>query len=86
MGKLAPFEPVLSGKALAFMLSVNKRQQRGISDLLFSLADYPYQPGDYESKDDAGRSIQHLRIADLMISYWPDDSCRELRITEIDHV
>jgi len=46
MGKLAPFEPVLSGKALAFMLSVNKRQQRRISDLLFSLADYPYQPGD----------------------------------------
>ena len=41
MGKLAPFEPVLSGKALAFMLALSKRQQRQLSDLLFNLADYP---------------------------------------------
>jgi len=57
MGKLVPFEPVLSGKALAFMLALSKRQQRQLSDLLFSLADYPHQPGDYESKDDTGRSV-----------------------------
>lgn len=86
MGKPAPFEPVLSSKALAFMLALRKRRQRQLSDLLYRLADYPHQPGDYESTDDAGRKIQHLRTAHLVISFWSDDSSRELRITEIDEV
>lgn len=68
------------------MLALSKRQQRQLSDLFFNLADHPHQPGDHESKDDTGRSGQHLCVAHLMISYWPDDSCRELRITEIDQV
>jgi len=86
MGKPAPFEPVLSSKALTFMLALGKRQQRKLSDLLFRLADYPHQPGDYESTDDSGRKVQHLRTAHLVISFWPDDSSRELRITEIEEV
>ncbi len=86
MGKPTPFEPVLSGKALAFTLALRKRQQRQLTDLLFRLADYPHQPGDYESTDDAGRKVQHLRTAHLVISFWPDDSCRELRITEIEEI
>jgi hypothetical protein len=82
----APFEPVLSGKALAFLLALKKRRQRQLTDLLFRLADYPHQPGDYESTDDVGRKVQHLRTGPLVISFWADDSSRELRITEIDEV
>ena len=86
MGRVAPFEPVLSGNALSMMLTLKKRQQRKLSDLLFRLAEYPHQPGDYESTDEAGRKVQHLRVGHLVISFWADDSCRELRITEIDEV
>ena len=77
---------MLSGKALAVVLSLKKRQQRKLSDLLFRLAEYPHQPGDYYSKDDKGREIQHLRAGPLVISFWPDDSSRELRITEIEEL
>jgi mRNA-degrading endonuclease RelE of RelBE toxin-antitoxin system len=80
------FEPVLSGKALAVLLSLKKRQQRKLSDLLFRLAEYPHQPGDYDSKDDRGRQIQHLRVGPLVVSFWPDDASRELRITEIEEL
>jgi mRNA-degrading endonuclease RelE of RelBE toxin-antitoxin system len=81
-----PFEPVLSGKALAFLLSLKKRRQRQVSDLLYRLAEYPHQLGDYESLDDAGRKIQHFRAGSWVISFWTDDSSRELRITEIDEL
>ena len=84
MGRSVPFEPVLSSKALAFLLALGKRRQKQLANLLFKLADYPYQLGDYESIDDTGRRIQHLRAGDLVISFWSDDSCRELRIVEID--
>lgn len=86
MARFSPFEPVLSGRALAFMVALNKRRQRKLSDLLFRLADYPYQPGDYESTDAAGRRVQHLRVGPLVISFWPDDATKELRITEIEEV
>ena len=84
MADFSRFEPVLSEKALAVLLSLKKRQQRKLSDLLFRLAEYPHQPGDYDSKDEKGRRIQHLRAGPLVISFWPDDASRELRIIEIE--
>jgi hypothetical protein len=80
------FEPILSGKALVFLLSLKKRRQRQVSDLLYRLADYPHQLGDYESLDDTGRKIQHLRAGSWVISFWADNFSRELRVTEIDEV
>jgi len=86
MVRSTPFEPILSARALAFLLSLKKRKQRQVVDLLYGLADFPHQPGDYESTDDTGRKIQRLRAGPWVISFWPDDSSRELRITEIDEV
>lgn len=86
MGRLTPFEPVLSGKALALLLALKKRQQRQVSDLLYRLGEYPHQLGDYESLDDTGRKIQHLRVGSWVISFWADDSSQELRVTAIDEV
>lgn len=80
------FEPVLSGKALAYLLSLKKRHQRQVTGLLYRLAEYPHQPGDYESEDDTGRPIQHLRAGSWVISFWPDDSSRELRVIDIDEL
>lgn len=86
MGRLTPYEPVLSGKALAFLLSLQKRQQRRLIEALYRLAEYPNQPGDYESTDETGRKVQHLQAGPLVISYWPDSFAQELRITEIDEL
>ena len=86
MAKLTPFEPVLSGEALAFLLSLTKRRQRQVTDLLYRLSEYPHQLGDYESHDDTGRTIQHLRAGSWVISFWSDDSSRELRVTDIDEL
>jgi hypothetical protein len=46
MARQDSFEPVLSGKASAFFLSLPKRKQRRLFDLLSRLATYPSQPGD----------------------------------------
>jgi hypothetical protein len=86
MPKAAPFEPVLSGKALSFLSTLSKRSQRRLVDLLFRLAEFPHQPGDYDSLDDVGRRVQHLQVGALVISYWADDAARELRITDIEEL
>ena len=86
MAKQEPFEPVLSGKASSYFLTLSKRKQRRLYDFLCRLADYPGQPGDYESIDEAGRKVQHLRAGSLVVSFWADDSIRELRITDIEEL
>ena len=86
MAKLESFEPVLSGKASSYFLTLSKRKQRRLHDLLYRLAAYPGQPGDYESVDETGRKVQHLHVGPLVISFWADNSIHELRITDIEEL
>jgi hypothetical protein len=86
MPKPEPFEPVLSGKASSYFLMLPKRKQRRLLDLLYRLVSFPNQIGDYESIDEAGRRVQHLEAGSLVISFWADNSVRELRITDIEEL
>ena len=53
-------------------------------DLLYRLAASPHQPGDFHEPDDTGRAVQFLLLGNFLISYWPDDAVKELRIVEIE--
>lgn len=86
MPRPEPFEPVLSGKASSYFVALSKRKQRRLLDLLYRLATFPSQLGDYESIDDSGRKVQHLETGPIVISFWADNSVRELRITDIEEV
>ena len=77
------YEPVLSSKAASFLVSLSKAKQRTVIALLFRLADHPTQLGDYATREQYGREIQHLMVGDWHFSFWPDHPVRELRITDI---
>ena len=63
------YEPVLSSKAISTLTGSSRVQQKKIISLLFRLAEYPGQAGDYSTRDDHGRDLQHLRLGDLRISF-----------------
>lgn len=86
MAKKSAFEPVLSGRATAFLVSLSKPKQRKVIGLIHRLSEHPEQLGDYASTDDAGRDVQFLIVGDLVVGFWPDHAVKELRITEIDEV
>lgn len=77
------FEPVLSGKASSFLVGLSRTKQKQVLRLLFQLAEHPTQLGDYATREDGGREIQHLMVGDWHFSFWADHAVRELRITEI---
>jgi hypothetical protein len=83
---VSPYEPVLSSKALATFLNLPKRRQQELSAILFQLASYPSQPGDYSLSEASGREVKYILIGNYVIGFWPDDAVGELRITEIDLV
>jgi len=80
------YEPVLSSKALGSFLGLPKKKQRQLSDILFGLASYPSQSGDYSFPDDHGREIQYILLGDYVIGFWADHPVKEMRIVEIDLV
>ena len=73
---------MLSGKASAILVGLPKTKQKKILTLLFRIAEHPGQLGDYATREENGREIQHLMIGDWHISFWADDAVRELRITD----
>lgn len=83
---MSPYEPVLSSKALATVLNLPKRRQQELSDILFQLASFPSQPGDYSLAEDSGRDVNYILIGNYVIGFWPDHAVSELRITEVDLV
>ena len=86
MPRPSAYEPVLSGKASSVLIGLTKARQKKVVTLLFQLAEHPTQLGDYATRDDDGREIQHLLVADWHISFWADHAVRELRITDITEI
>lgn len=80
------YEPVLSSKAMVSLLGFPKRKQRELSDILFKLASFPSQKGDYSLPEESGRELQYILVGNYVIGFWPDHSTSELRIVEIDLV
>jgi hypothetical protein len=80
------YEPVLSSKAAAFLVSLSKPRQRKLIGLLYQLAENPSQIGDYAEPDQTGREVQFIIVRDLLIAFWADHAVREMRIVDIEEL
>ena len=83
MHRSGAYEPVLSAKASSFMVGSSKSKQKRIVALIFQISDHPHQLGDYATRDENEREIQHLLLGGWLFSFWPDHAVRELRFTEV---
>lgn len=64
------YEPVLSGKASSSLAGLSRPKQKQVLRLLFQLSGHPSQPGDYVTREEGGREIQHLMVGDWHFSFW----------------
>lgn len=83
MPEPAAYSSHLSLDAAAFISSLPRRKQRVVLDLAEQIARQPYQIGDYQASDSAGRSLENLLLHGFLFTYWVDHAVREVRITEI---
>lgn len=86
MADSASYEPVLSLKATGVLVGFSRLKQRRVINLIYQIASYPSQFGDYSERDSAGRDIQFLLIGDFVIGFWADHAVKELRVVDIDEV
>lgn len=86
MHKPSPYDPVLSSKAASSLVGLSKPKQKKVVALLFQIAEHPSQLGDYATREESDREIQHLMVGNWHFSFWPDHAMRELRVTEISEL
>jgi hypothetical protein len=80
------YESHLSLDAVAFVVALPRRKQKLVLDLADQIAAHPFQIGDYQTVDAAGRSVENLLLENYLFSFWVDHASRELRISEIIQV
>lgn len=76
----------LASEAVAFVVELPRRQQRIVLDFADQIARQPFQIGDYQTTDSAGRTIENLLLGDYLFSFWVDHSSCEVRVSEIVRV
>ena len=75
---------VLNETAVGFLIACKARQRDVLLKALRQMAANPYQRGDYEARDSAGRSVHIKQIEEFLITFWADSFVNELRVICIE--
>ena len=75
---------VLNETSVHFLLALNTRHRDFLIRSLESFISDPLQKGDFDGCDDTGRPIQIKVVGKFMITFWPDQFVKEIRIVNIE--
>ena len=75
---------VLNETAVGFLIACKVRQRDVLLKALQQIAANPYQRGDYEARDSAGRSVHIKQVEGFLITFWADSYANELRVICIE--
>jgi hypothetical protein len=78
-----PYKVLVTHEVLSLPRPSTRDRQR-IFSFLESLADNPFQKGDYEENDDVGRPIQIKVIGQHALTFWADHGSSEVKVTRIE--
>ena len=82
---MAPAEyKVLVSLEILQMERPAKRDRVLIPSFLERLAQDPFQRGDYDERDEAGRSIQIKIVSKYALTYWADHAVKEVKVTKVE--
>jgi len=74
---------VLDCEVAESILRLSPRHREELVKTFRSLAANPFQPGDTSFRDSSLRDIQKRRFGRWIVSFWPDDPVKEVRIVGV---
>ncbi len=64
----------------------SKREREEWLRIFKSLAESPYQTGDWRQRTKSGRELEVKRFGKWLVTYWPDDPALEVRIVDVKKI
>ena len=80
---MRPYRVLITHEVLTLEKPAGRDRER-IIRFLESLSADPFQPGDYEEKDETGRPIQIKVIGDVALTYWVDHGSQEVKVIRLE--
>lgn len=77
---------VVDAAVLAFFGQCSRREREQLLRTFESLAQVPYQRGDWLRRTSSGRELQMKRFGKWLVTFWPDHAVQELRVVDVERV
>jgi hypothetical protein len=74
---------VVDDSVMAFFNERSKREREELLRIFKSLADDPYQRGDWRQKAKSGRDLQVKRFGKWLLTFWLDSPVLEVKIVDV---
>lgn len=68
------------------LLSSGRRDRDALMRCFASLSENPFQPGEFQVRDSAGRPLEVMRSGWWLVTYWADHGAKEVRIVALARV
>lgn len=80
---MRPYKVLITHQVLTLSKPSSRDRER-IIRYLDSLANDPFQNGDYQEQDAVGRPIQIKVVGEMALTYWVDHGSEEVKVTHIE--
>jgi hypothetical protein len=77
---------VADDAVMEFFTGRNKREREELLKIFRSLAESPYQKGEWRQKTKSGRELQVKRFGKWLVNFWLDDPVLEVRIVDVKKI
>jgi hypothetical protein len=77
---------VVDDSVLELFTERSKREREELLRIFRSLADSPYQAGEWRQKTKSGRELQVKRFGKWLVTFWLDAPVLELRIVDVKKI
>jgi hypothetical protein len=77
---------VVDDSVLGLFTERSKREREELLRIFKSLADSPYQTGEWRQKTKSGRELQVKRFGKWLVTFWLDAPVLELRIVDVKKI
>jgi hypothetical protein len=77
---------VVDDTVLELFTERSKREREELLRIFKSLADSPYQTGEWRQKTKSGRELQVKRFGKWLVTFWLDAPVLEMRIVDLKKI
>ena len=77
---------VVDDTVMGFFIERSKREREDLLKIFRTLADSPYQAGEWRQRTKSGRELQVKRFGKWLVSFWLDDPVLEVRIVDVKKI
>ena len=77
---------VVDDSVLELFTGRSKREREELLRIFKSLANSPYQTGEWRQKTKSGRELQVKRFGKWLVTFWLDAPVLELRIVDVEKI